>query len=92
MDALAEMTINVNTIEELNSQFNAHPEHAIDDLGVHVPAEALLRAYGTAEVRKAFDSYKNKLDKLADEANEIVGKENKKSLIFSRRQSKSEIG
>lgn len=92
MDALAEMTINVNTIEELNSQFNAHPEHAIDDLGVHVPGEALLRAYGTVEVRKAFDLYKNKLDKLADEANEIVGKENKKSLIFSRRQPKSEIG
>ncbi|WP_146185453.1 NACHT domain-containing NTPase [Acidovorax sp. HMWF029] len=92
MDALAEMTINVNTIEELKSQFNAHPEHAIDDLGVHVPGEALLRAYGTIEVRKAFDLYKNKLDKLADEANEIVGKENKKSLIFSRRQSKSEAG
>lgn len=86
MDALAEMSINVHTVDELRSQFNAHPEHALDELGVHVPGEALLRAYGTTEVRKAFEMYKGRLDKLISEANEAVGRENKRSLIFARKQ------
>lgn len=86
MDALADISINVHTIEELKSRFNAHPEHAMDELGVHVPGEVLLRQYGTDEVRKAFDKYKDRLNKLISEANEAVGKENKRSLIFERKQ------
>lgn len=85
VDALGETTPEQMTVEELNSQFNAHPEHARSEIGIHIRLQPIVLTYGDNAVRRAFNIFNDRLTSLETEALAVIAKEDKKKMIFDRK-------
>lgn len=87
MSALDEMARPISTVEEVEEFFQKYPKNADEHHGVHVPLAALANRFGTEPLKRCLDIYEISLSRLEIEANEVVSKEQKKSLIFGKKRA-----